>query len=281
MGSFYQADRAYLFEPRADRWGHWYNSFEWCAVGVQPQREKLQDVPPEAVSRWMKIFEEDRSVILLNLDPVRDQNLTEWRTLTSQGIQRLIASPLRRSGRLVGFVGVDNPRTCIHDDTQVRVLGSFLVTQMRAERSEQRYKALLRENNDVLLEQLLVGQWLMGCSRQGVQENTFLPDPVTRQMLAIPENLPPQACFARWLAGLDKEARQQLEEAFEQMYRTARAVRVVYRWNHPEKGPVLLRFSGILVANTAQTVQLRGYCARADKASGALKKQEPDAPQRE
>lgn len=281
MGSFYQADRAYLFEPRADRRGHWYNSFEWCAVGVQPQREKLQDVPPEAMSRWMKIFEEDRSVILLNLDPVRDQNLTEWRTLTSQGIQRLIASPLRRGGRLVGFVGVDNPRTGIHDDTQVRVLGSFLLTQMRAERSEQRYKALLRENGDVLLQQLLVGQWMMSCSPRRDQDNTFLPDPVTRQMLAIPENLPPRACFERWMAGLDKEACQQLEEAFEQMFRTARAVRVVYRWNHPEKGPVLLRFSGILVANTAQTVQFRGYCAQADRTLGLKPKQKPNAPQRE
>ena len=35
-------------------------------------------------------------------------------------LRRLIASPLRCGRRLVGFVGVDNPRTSIHDDTQVR-----------------------------------------------------------------------------------------------------------------------------------------------------------------
>ena len=39
-------------------------------------------------------------------------------------LRRLIASPLRRGGRLVGFVGVDNPRTGIHDDTQVRSRGA-------------------------------------------------------------------------------------------------------------------------------------------------------------
>ena len=56
--------------------------------------------------------------------------------LVSQGIQRLIAVPLMEDGRVVGFIGVDNPRHAIEDDTQVRVLASFLVVRFQRERKE-------------------------------------------------------------------------------------------------------------------------------------------------
>lgn len=171
---------------------------------------------------------------------------------------------MRSNGRTVGFVGVDNPRTSIHDDAQLRVLGSFLLTRMRAEQSEQRYKALLRENADVLLEQLRVGQWLLCCSRSKEEKNTFLPDPVCRRLLGIPEAADPAHCYSIWRAGLDDTARELLRDAFDQMYRTARAVRVNYLWNHPEQGRIRLRFSGILVEDSTDTAHFRGYCAFAD-----------------
>ena len=59
VGDFYQADRAYLFEPAPEHDGHWNNTFEWCAQGVVPQRDALQRVAPQAVSRWMEIFKKE------------------------------------------------------------------------------------------------------------------------------------------------------------------------------------------------------------------------------
>ena len=75
-----------------------------------------------------------RSIIIYNKEPLRKIAPLEWEMLTSQDIQRLIAVPLMEEGRVVGFIGVDNPRYAIEDDTQVRVLASFLVVRFQREK---------------------------------------------------------------------------------------------------------------------------------------------------
>lgn len=139
VGDFYQADRAYLFEPAPEHDGHWNNTFEWCAQGVVPQRDALQRVAPQAVSRWMEIFKKEQSVIILNLAPLQQASPHEWAVLERQNIQRLIVAPLRENGTTIGFIGVNNPCTCIHDDAHVRVL--------------------LQHSNEDLLQSLQVGFW--------------------------------------------------------------------------------------------------------------------------
>lgn len=136
LGEFYRADRAYLFEPSPAKPGFWDNTFEWCASGITPQKENLQQVPPEAVFRWMELFLHDKSVIIYNKEPLRSRSPLEWEMLERQEIHRLIAVPLMEEGRVAGFVGVDNPRYAIDDDTQIRVLASFLVVRFQRERRE-------------------------------------------------------------------------------------------------------------------------------------------------
>lgn len=60
----------------------------------------------------------------------------EWEILNSQNIQRLIAVPLMSGNRMDGFIGVDNPRYAIQDDSQIRVLSSFMMVCFRREHKE-------------------------------------------------------------------------------------------------------------------------------------------------
>lgn len=136
MGEFYKADRAYLFEEVPGQRGYWSNSFEWCAPGVTPQKENLQQVSPEAAERWMEAFYTQGSLILHNLNPLRKKSPLEWEILNSQDIQRVIAVPLMSGGQVAGFIGVDNPRYAIQDDTQIRVLASFMMVRFRRERED-------------------------------------------------------------------------------------------------------------------------------------------------
>ena len=146
MGEFYKADRAYLFEGVPGQSGYWRNSFEWCAPGVTPQKDNLQLVPPEATQRWMEAFYTQGSIILHNLNPLRKKSPLEWEILSSQDIQRVIAAPLMSGGKVTGFIGVDNPRYAIQDDTQIRVLASFMMVRFRREREEWQEKQHPFEN---------------------------------------------------------------------------------------------------------------------------------------
>ena len=141
VGEFYRADRAYLFEPSPRKPEFWDNTFEWCASGITSQKDGLQQVPPEAMSRWMSLFLKDKSVIIYNKEPLKAVSPLEWEMLSRQDIQRLIAVPLMEDGRVVGFIGVDNPRYAIEDDTQVRVLASFLVVRFQRERRERQARS--------------------------------------------------------------------------------------------------------------------------------------------
>lgn len=134
VGDFYKAERAYLFEPNPQKKGYWDNTFEWCAPKISSQMDNLQEVTPEEICRWMDLFEKDESVFIYNMEPLKETSPLEWEALTKQGIQRLIAVPLRKDGKTVGFIGVDNPHYSIQDDSQVRVLASILVNEQHWER---------------------------------------------------------------------------------------------------------------------------------------------------
>ena len=136
MGKFYQADRAYLFEQNPEHKDAWDNTFEWCAPNVVSQKENLQLLPLKGVARWLKVFEAHGTIILHNIEPLRKASPLEWEILNNQGIQRVVAVPIMSDGHVAAFIGVDNPRYSIQDDSQARVMASFLMARFRRARKE-------------------------------------------------------------------------------------------------------------------------------------------------
>lgn len=131
VGDFYKADRAYLFERVSAGAEEWKNTYEWCAPEVVSQKNNLQDIPKEAIHRWMELFEQNQSVIIYNVETLRKSSPLEYSILQMQEIQRLIAVPVWVKNQIAAFVGVDNPRYSISDDSQIRVLSAFLGEKLR------------------------------------------------------------------------------------------------------------------------------------------------------
>lgn len=108
----YGADRAYIFEfdwPN-DRTR---NTYEICKDGVTPEIENLQDLPIEVVAGWVNVFEHTQKKVnvIEDVDALRDDpaRRIEYDCLHPQGIHSLITVPIFISGKLHGFLGVDNP----------------------------------------------------------------------------------------------------------------------------------------------------------------------------
>ena len=262
VGDFYQADRAYLFEPAPEHDGHWNNTFEWCAQGVVPQRDALQRVPPQAVSRWMEIFKKEQSVIILNLAPLQQASPHEWAVLERQNIQRLIVAPLRENGITIGFIGVDNPRTCIHDDTHVRVLASFLLARIRQDRNEHRYQVLLQHSNEDLLQSLQVGFWSI--RRDQGKASRMIVNDTMEKVLEFEQSDTPVQRYSYWYDRIPEEERKTVDRALEQMRTAGTVVQVCFPWNHPRLGRVTLRFSGLVLEDGEQYCKWKGYCRLVD-----------------
>lgn len=257
VGEFYQADRSYLFEQDEDSREFWHNTFEWCDQGVTPHRQNLQNVPSAVLSRWMPFFEKNQSVILMNIEPLQETYPLEWEILKGQEIQRLIAVPIRDNGRTIGFVGVDNPRYSIHDDSQIRVLAGFLLTRMRQDHNESRYQKLLQDSNQDLLEALQVGFWTMDFDPQNRPTEMTVSDKL-EELLAL-RTLSAKECCRTWYERIPDCEREKVDDAFRKMAGTEALVQQEHFWNHPERGMVLLRLSGILKERTPEGLRFKGY----------------------
>lgn len=258
VGQYYHADRAYLFEPTPVKEGFWDNTFEWCAAGVEPQHDNLQKVSPQALRRWMDWFERGRSIFILNLDTIRSQSPDEWEVLHAQNITRLIAVPLRDGGRTIGFIGVDNPRTSIRDDAQIRVLAHFLITRLHQERSERRYQRLMNTDSQKVFARLGLGLWVLYLDPDS-DRRTMLGDDTMNQALGMSGTLSEAEYYQFWRTRVNPGYYEYVERSIQNMVDSGKVIQLEYTWKHPRRGDVMVRCTGVRTADENGCICLKGY----------------------
>jgi len=106
VGKFCGVDRAYVFEFQPG--GAFVdNTHEWCADGITPEIDNLQNMPRDLAQGWIDAFEESDHVFVADVAAIPDTEIELREVLAAQGIQSLIVTPIRSSGELLGFMGFD------------------------------------------------------------------------------------------------------------------------------------------------------------------------------
>lgn len=111
--------------------------------------------------------------------------------------------PLRENGTTIGFIGVDNPRTCIHDNTHVRVLASFLLARIRQDRNEHRYQVLLQHSNEDLLQSLQMGFWSI--RRDPGKASRMIVNDTMEKVLEFEQSDTPVQRYSYWYDRIPEE----------------------------------------------------------------------------
>lgn len=110
IGEYYSAKRTYIFEFNYKQ-GLVRNSYEWCDDKTTSQIDNLQTVPIEACERWLEHFKSNDEFFITSVGTNLDKESIEYQILEPQGIESLMAAPLKnRNGKIAGFIGVDDPR---------------------------------------------------------------------------------------------------------------------------------------------------------------------------
>lgn len=109
MGLATGVDRCYLFQYTGTR-TEMTCSHEWCADGIEPQIDHLQNLPVDQLS-WSNshILRGD----ILHIPRVADlppEAAGERAEFERQGIQSLVVVPMMYRGEIVGFIGFDSVR---------------------------------------------------------------------------------------------------------------------------------------------------------------------------
>ncbi len=131
LGKALGGERVYIFEKNIQ--GGDDNTYEWVASGVSPQKDNLQNVPPEVCEGWYCLFAEDKCVVIEDTEDVRTKNPLQYEILKQQEISSITVVPLYEDGRVIGFYGVDNPpaESLHYISNMLQIMGHFIESLLK------------------------------------------------------------------------------------------------------------------------------------------------------
>lgn len=108
FGKHIGSDRIYIFEDCDER--HCTdNTYEWCAEGIIPEIDALQDVNMDVIDWWYEAFSKGESVIITDVEDIREEHRISYDMLKAQNVTNVVVCPLYYKDEIKGFFGVDNP----------------------------------------------------------------------------------------------------------------------------------------------------------------------------
>ena len=105
FGKHIGSDRIYIFEDNLERHVT-NNTYEWCADGIVPQINFLQNVDMDVIRWWYDSFDEGKSVIIPDVEEIREEHELPYEMLRNQNVRNVVVSPLRYNNQISGFFGV-------------------------------------------------------------------------------------------------------------------------------------------------------------------------------
>ena len=131
LGKALNGERTYIFEQNAS--GGDDNTYEWVADGVEPEKENLQNVPPEVCASWYQNFRIGRHIVIERLEDIRESDPLQYENLKRQNIHSLVVVPLYNGEKIIGFYGVDNPpvKSLEYASNMLQTAAYFIVSSLK------------------------------------------------------------------------------------------------------------------------------------------------------
>ena len=147
LGMALNGERTYIFEQNESHFDD--NTYEWVADGVEPEKENLQNVPPEVCASWYRNFSIGRHIVIKNLEDIRETDPLQYENLKRQGIHSLVVVPLYDGKRIIGFYGVDNPpvKSMEYASNMLQTAAYFIVSSLKRRNL---FRELQKRSYDVL-----------------------------------------------------------------------------------------------------------------------------------
>ncbi|MHC4480461.1 MAG: PAS domain S-box protein [Planctomycetota bacterium] len=161
LGEFAGVDRSYVFQFREDG-NTTDNTHEWCAPGIEPQKEHFQGVLIEAELPWFT--QTVRKGAVCHVPRVADlppEARLDREHFERQQIQSLIVVPMTSREGTLGFVGFDSVRSEQKWDEDIivllRIMGVVFSNALERKRTEEalrageeRYRLILQNATDAV-----------------------------------------------------------------------------------------------------------------------------------
>ena len=118
LGRYSMSERAYIFSWASEKRQVLRMTHEWCADGVSPTIDKMQDLKMSDMPNWAPRLNRGEAIISMDWDQEKEKTPQEYEIFDGQNIHSLIVIPIFASKRLNGYIGFDNPE---HSMTELSV----------------------------------------------------------------------------------------------------------------------------------------------------------------
>lgn len=108
IGEFVEADRSYIFSYDFTN-NTTSNTYEYCAEGITPEINNLQNVPVDFIPHWLEAHQKGLPFYVEDVSKLpHDGEFGLRAILEPQGIKSLITIPEIKNNELIGFIGFDS-----------------------------------------------------------------------------------------------------------------------------------------------------------------------------
>jgi PAS domain S-box-containing protein len=139
IGEFAKIDRSYVFLLSPDN-ASTSNTHEWCAPGITPQIELLQELPTETLPWWMGKLKKFEHIYIESVEDMPLEAAIEKEILQEQDVQSVLVVPLISRNTLHGFLGFDSVRakqSWSNDDIAlIKIAGEIFINTLERKKSE-------------------------------------------------------------------------------------------------------------------------------------------------
>jgi PAS domain S-box-containing protein len=174
IGKFCEVDRAYIFLFDLDE-KTMTNTHEWCAEGITPEKDNLQDISCSLFPQWMATLHRFENVHIPLVSELPDDWQAEREILEPQGIQSLVAVPVIFSNEVLGFAGFDSVRSCrdwkAEEIQMLRILGDLFAGALHRTRVE---TTLVNTNEQLIQSINLANEMTIQAEAANMAKSQFL-----------------------------------------------------------------------------------------------------------
>ncbi len=148
-GEFTKADRTYLFLLDDASGSTISNTHEWCAPGIRPEIETLQNLVVADLNHFFEPLFDLEPICLSSMEQLPPNSPTR-EILERQDIQSLLSVPLSFEGKFIGFLGFDYVRAK-HDNLEVllpvlEVLAEIFMNVLERQKQEQELRQAIAQS---------------------------------------------------------------------------------------------------------------------------------------
>lgn len=109
LGRYSMADRSYVFSWTSEERKVLYMTHEWCAQGVEPTIDKMQNLKIKDLPNWEPRLNAGEAIVSMDWNAEKQNTPEEYGIFDGQDIHALIVIPIFSNKKFSGYIGFDNP----------------------------------------------------------------------------------------------------------------------------------------------------------------------------